>query len=1664
MERRSINLSNILGMDLRDNNLDQQHVKEIINLTKDRDGWRLRYDKKDVLDLPAEGAVKAFIVHKNKVVLQINRTLYFYSINGDELGELLDVFNDFIDFDYDLFKTNYPDVYIQIDRTNHKSYVLEFTDRIMCLINDTGNLDQSTELLLHEFDTNTGDFTWCGIIRHNLYDSTTFSNAYPNGIGVNVNISLSSTCVQVFNSGTSILSTGYTVNINGMVRTINSIVNGTHFIVNSALTYTNTNAMMTVQRALNGCTYNSGINRYMIQYDSQNIGTNNEWHEVALLQLFSSLTKETKYILVCGVQNDTHVYEFDWEDFTPYRWSSHKVLKNYNVFKIDGTGDINNYARFMDVIGQFNYIPIYTDWNIFGTGLNSIVVNQIYEYYDVFSSNYYLITSTNSGVYYIPKSGGNWSLMGTNLTDTVYNSKYSSLQNAFYAAVKDKGIKKSPFGDTVTWSDVGIGITDLTAKVIYEETSGDLIVGLDTSSQTTWSSCGIGLGNKSVNHCFKDGSDFYASTISGVYKLTGGSGTWTLFGTGLGRYVYHCFKDGSDFYASTISGVYKLTGGSGTWTQFGIGLSDKNVYHCFKDGSDFYASTNTGVYKLTGGSGTWTLFGTGLDSYVHHCFKDGSDFYASTFSGVYKLTGGSGTWTLFGTGLGDKNVNHCFKEDYGFFASLVGYGIKILKAPSVMKLTTGTSDWSCLGSGNNFLNVNTLIKVGSDYYIGVESGGVKKLVDNIWTDWGTGISSYTIKYLYDNGTDLYACTESHGIFKQTAYSGTWTQFGTGLNSATVFFMGKNMSDQFICSTNIGVYYLNDTLAWTRIGTSLSNVTSIVISDYDYYVSLLAYGVYKSDYYLSLEDIEYDIYIPNDDAIARLCMSSATLSYVVANVNLSSKSVKALKLIDSFFTNDKTRIVYSVCATNNRSIDVYVISKTGDGTYRESATIGTQCISSATIANSFTYDSFVGMSLLQNKMYEINVPSIKGYSLITCYDVDGNSKFDVIDFTVGSSSNTITMERMSVGTSIPNTAQVGYIGTTQTFIVTTKTASLSNNNNKHYIYGIKGMKLIRYTMTGNQMQESDITEITEIYNSEISPFSDPEGLIAGCIVSNSKEYIQTEINKSKKTPIRPYFSADVGNVLYSTTAVNSYEIHTQYEMVATSGSLFRTPIDIDGGTQVVLNDDSQQNSFLYWIFYLMNSGLLDSYVPYILLSKGTKDSILSSYILKFWSQDKSLMKNVYPDMDESQYYVLPYRFNNLNISANDNDVYLINGKLFFKHGDSERDLFSVDAFWQTSNKVLFEIQDLTISPVDLMCAINYEKKSLHYSTGYKYLNLYNSAYFNSKPTAIQEINNNIIVIVCENDIYIAVGTSEDNLVISFLASNIGLEKDNFKSLIGNGQQAFIYNKKNVWMINTSGLTNIGKPIEQYLYHRTAGNVLGVDTVNGNLYIPLDISKMSAITTILKTGDYGVSSDTTITFNKAFAVFNYNELSYTIYAYQDNLNYSYDDFISNLNEHLIARVGNKIIIPEFSEEDGTEQKIGRFTTKRISFGNIFSLKKLDTLLFQLINNANISQNVYGCDYIKIKCLINNQYTYIRKYGDFDENQIYECYVSDIYKISEEAPDSVLGISQFKAPLGLDFNDIEVTIEFGRLSDTNQTITTLHQISMDVINEESEKDGII
>lgn len=1051
--------------------------------------------------------------------------------------------------------------------------------------------------------------------------------------------------------------------------------------------------------------------------------------------------------------------------------------------------------------------------------------------------------------------------------------------------------------------------------------------------------------------------------------------------------------------------------------------------------------------------------------YITAMYTDGTPAYIWLYKGIktntyqYVSVYQVSTGTKIGGLKYISDTNHYIALSHGMY----NYnGASLNTFATWTNLSTGLSGANC--------NIRAIYVDGGANIFGITANCAVQYDGTDWSNVNSGLSGGKVDMLcmeYVGGDDVYAGTTAGVVH----WDGTeWID----VNSATLGADQRVQAIDYVNSTYIlagtdtGGMYIYNSHAWVKrasTGMGSTNVLAVAYgSSYKQYVGTNNSGPYYTAFTYNPTATGIDAYIPNDDAIGHLNYGGTSLFYNSAYASVSGDCL-GIKAIDATF-DDGGRYKYLIFAnevSGSTCINVYLISSEGDAASRETTANESSVCSSATLSNAaaqWTYTCYIGMTVIANQYYELQNPNLKGYTAFVAYTDSGVTRFDTVDFVLGTNASTIVMYRNSVGAEI-NSDSVGYMAPrTQCFIWSTGQASIFPNGQQHYVYANRDSRVIRYPITGNQMTTDDVTKITYVYNSEYSRYCDPDGQVMCGLISDPLGYKLTEINQSIKAPVRPYFTADLADTLYANSNLNSYEIFQSYEMTTPDGVGFRTPIDVGKGADLTARVDTGTKHHKYWMVYLLDSGLLDDTIPYITLAKGTKDATRGTYSVYFWEQNADLIEKVYPDNTADEVGGLPHRFNNINIDANDISNVMENGKIFHKIGDADRDKFNVAAYYSTSKSIVFEIQDLVFTAAGLMITLNFDDKILYYSTGFKFINLLNQKKLNSRATAIQEIGNNTFAVVGENDIYIGMALGEDTFNLTWLTNNIGLEKDNFKSLVTNGQDAFFQNRRGVWMIRASQVVNIGLPLEDYLYKQESGNKLGIDGNTTSLYIPLDNTKMTNLQYELHTGDYSAATDYNVVFDKAFGVFDYSDLSFKIFAYVDSQS-GYQDFFGTLKDHLVARVGDKLVIPTNPETTGEETVLGRFKTKRMSFGNVQSLKKLYDVLFYFINNKDTNDNEYGVDYVRLMNNYNKgKATWAKKMGDFDATETY----TDANQVTDVRPDDrVAGWTMLKIPIGHDMNDVETTIEFARLNgDGYYALTTFNEADFDIIQKNAEKYG--
>jgi hypothetical protein len=311
------------------------------------------------------------------------------------------------------------------------------------------------------------------------------------------------------------------------------------------------------------------------------------------------------------------------------------------------------------------------------------------------------------------------------------------------------------------------------------------------------------------------GTDLYAGTNAGLFRLSSGEKQWVLVNGTIPAPVTCVAAIGDTLFAGTSgAGVYRLTDGGATATPLNAGFatdaSTKIVTSILASpdgagGMNLYAGTGLGLYQLSGQGSYWTIRDSGLAvTRVNSMFTErngigGTYLYATNYYGCFFSTDYGTSWSSRGNGF--PPLLH---GPFGMFAS-TDSAIFVIKG-EVYRSTDHGSNWIATTaipavydrSGNVIVvGANNLAAMGQTIFA---SNGccIYRSTNNgqswIWT--GTGLPRYDISisggsyYLHTvlsiavQGSLLFAGTII-GVDCSTDEGASWTMLNAGLDAEAV---------------------------------------------------------------------------------------------------------------------------------------------------------------------------------------------------------------------------------------------------------------------------------------------------------------------------------------------------------------------------------------------------------------------------------------------------------------------------------------------------------------------------------------------------------------------------------------------------------------------------------------------------------------------------------------------------------------------------------------------------------------------------------------------------------------------------------------------------------------------------------------------------------------
>ena len=385
-----------------------------------------------------------------------------------------------------------------------------------------------------------------------------------------------------------------------------------------------------------------------------------------------------------------------------------------------------------------------------------------------------------------------------------------------------------------------------------------------TDHGTTWDTASTGLPPGNVICVAGIGSQLFAGTYNGyVFVSKDSARTWNLSSTGLptgadlsfvvsnGAVLLSGYQGPGIFLSSdtgktwsevnqgltnskvvaitsvadttivgTDGGVFLTTDDGATWLPRQIGLINHSVSSLLIDGENLYAgadrySKHTLAFSTDRG-GSWDYPDSGLSVYgINALIHSGQNLVAcgeptDAKYGLYRSTNGGRTWSV-------SNVNS--RWDACDVSGLVKIGSTLIASTNSSPYVSNDDGltWSVSENGFNYTNqivVSSIGSVGSKAFIHcttLEWGNLGVYIsDDFGNSWHPTLDRAfpprrRVTCFASIGENLFAGTDSDGIFLSTDYGTSWTSMTSNLGDSTVISLSVHRAELLAGTASSGVW-------------------------------------------------------------------------------------------------------------------------------------------------------------------------------------------------------------------------------------------------------------------------------------------------------------------------------------------------------------------------------------------------------------------------------------------------------------------------------------------------------------------------------------------------------------------------------------------------------------------------------------------------------------------------------------------------------------------------------------------------------------------------------------------------------------------------------------------------------------------------------------------
>lgn len=258
----------------------------------------------------------------------------------------------------------------------------------------------------------------------------------------------------------------------------------------------------------------------------------------------------------------------------------------------------------------------------------------------------------------------------------------------------------------------------------------------------------------------------------------------------------YCANNDSVFALSNGVGLFCTANKGNTWTAMNNGITNNNLFCMLKTSYGKYFTGSTGYTFFSSPDATnWNqgvMNGTGISISDFNESENGWLYAGQLADGIFRSNDSGATWTEFGFCCdGVRCV-------YSLGDSLLYAGTN---AKGLYHSSTNGSNWKTLNTGLKSKRINDVIFCNTIFYCATDSGLFNS--DNLGAQWTPiqALNNQKVNTIYaDNQGNLFAGTETNGVYVLRKNNLYWTQEISGLSSLKILSISSDSSNTIYLST------------------------------------------------------------------------------------------------------------------------------------------------------------------------------------------------------------------------------------------------------------------------------------------------------------------------------------------------------------------------------------------------------------------------------------------------------------------------------------------------------------------------------------------------------------------------------------------------------------------------------------------------------------------------------------------------------------------------------------------------------------------------------------------------------------------------------------------------------------------------------------------------